>query len=163
MPFMQAVDVDEITNFIVNQTEALCDCGFASENIPDGQLMCFQNDSLSITYRGTLLETTSTNTSQLAAFIGEWSGSAALDLPELGIKLTVDNSCAVVVSSASEEECLLRPVEPEPSEKPGLSERNRNIIIGVVVGVGGLLLILLLLICCCCCCCCCRKDSSVER
>ena len=130
---------------------ALCTgCDITTDNIDKEAFRCFSESPTHVTYRARLGGTLETNSSELTPLLEKWvRGGPSVTVNR--VIMTVDPKCSVVISSLSEEECLLPPtaspttstMNPEPSieamdastDQSSSSPDNTPAIIGAVVAL----------------------------
>lgn len=111
-----------------------CQCGLARGNITSDGFLCFPGSSDSVTYRGEIHETETTNVNELIEHIQQWTDAGVTILVQR-VFIRVDSSCRVAIDSINEEECI-----------PRNKETNSNVVIigGAVTGVIIIIIIVLI-------------------
>ena len=124
-----------MTTAVQENTENICQCGFSLQHISDSTFECSSNPD-EVTFRARLHGTAQASSSQLVNFIEQWS-TRDVTIAVRGLRLRVDSSCSIVISSFSDPEC-------ETERQQPTSDSNLPAIIGGGVA-GGVALIVTML------------------
>ena len=124
-----------MTTTVQENTESICQCGFSLQHISGSAFECFSNPD-EVTFRARLQGTAQASSSQLVNYIEQWS-TRGVTIAVQGLRLRVDSSCSVVISSFSDPEC-------ETERQHPTSDSNLPAIIGgAVAGVVALIVTVL--------------------
>jgi len=124
------------------EIEKLCQCGFTSEDLTEGEFQCL-SDPEEVTYRARLSSTTRASSSDIIADIEEWVTSGEASLVVQGVRRPLDSTChPIAVESFSAQDCGPTTDEPPPTtdEATGTGSSdtqsdNTAAIVGGVVAV----------------------------
>ena len=126
----------DVTTTVQESAENICQCGFSLQHISDSAFECFSSPD-EVTFRARLQGTAQASSSQLVNYIEQWS-TTDVTIAVQGLRLRVDSSCSIAISSFSDPEC-----ETEQQQQP-TSDSNLPAIIGGVVA-GGVALVVTVL------------------
>ena len=113
-----------MTTTVQENTENICQCGFSLQHISDGAFECFSNPD-EVTFRARLHGTAQASSSQLVNYIEQWS-ARDVTIAVRGLRLRVDSSCSIAISSFSDPEC-------ETERQQPMSDSNLPAIVGGAV------------------------------
>ena len=114
----------DVTTTVQENTENICQCGFSLHRISDSAFECFSNPD-EVTFRARLHGTAQASSSQLVNYIEQWS-TRDVTIAVQGLRLRVDSSCSIAISSFSDPEC-------ETERQQPTSDSNLAAIIGGAV------------------------------
>lgn len=117
----------------MNELSLRCQCNFEARQITDASFQCFPESPTAVTFRAELTESHQPLAVQLTGFLEEWVSQGPYILVETQ-SLAVDDTCAVVVPSFSEEECKLV-VTSTTVSTTGVNMSLVGGVVGVVVVV----------------------------
>ena len=110
-----------MTTTVQENTENICQCGFSLQHISGSAFECFSNPD-EVTFRARLQGTSQASSSQLVNYIEQWS-TRDVTIAVQGLRLRVDSSCSIVISSFSDPEC-------ETERQQHTSDSNLPAIVG---------------------------------
>ena len=125
-----------MTTTVQENAENICQCGFSLQHISDSAFECFSNPD-EVTFRARLQGTAQASSSQLVNYIEQWS-TTDVTIAVQGLRLRVDSSCSIAISSFSDPEC-----ETEQQQQPTSGSNLPAIIGGAVAGVVALIVTVL--------------------
>ena len=129
----------DIIDAVVQNTEQLCLCGLGVQHITEKVFQCFANSEQWVTFRATLHGTTQATSSQLLTNIETWVAQTDTTIAIQGVRLHVDRSCLITISTFGDPECAT--VVPTSNSDEGTStaepaqSNNTGAIVGGVVTV----------------------------
>ena len=124
-----------MTTTVQENTESICQCGFNLQHISDSAFECFSNPD-EVTFRARLQGTAQASSLQLVNYIEQWS-TRNVTIAVQGLRLRVDSSCSIAISSFSDPEC-------ETEQQQPTSDSNLPVIVGgAVAGVVALIVTVL--------------------
>ena len=95
----------DIIQEVVNELNRRCQCSVEVDQITNAGFICFPESPTAVTFRAKISGSQQVLTSQLISFLEEWTSSSVLILVQAQL-LSVDGSCDVEISSASDPECV---------------------------------------------------------
>ena len=99
-----------MTTTVQESAENICQCGFSLQHISDSAFECFSNPD-EVTFRARLQGTAQASSSQLVNYIEQWS-TTDVTIAVQGLRLRVDSSCSIAISSFSDPECETEQQQP---------------------------------------------------
>ena len=142
-----AEKVDDVIQEVEEGLREQCQCDFQGDEIANSGFRCFPESPTAVTFRAEISESQSLSAMQLVSVLEAWVSSGDMVLVQAQL-LNVDDSCAAIISSFSEEECTPSTTPPEPpvssttpseppfsSTTPPVSGTNLTLIVSVVVPV----------------------------
>ncbi len=128
-----------ITNWLSQGVEELCDCGFNSSYLSEEFINCFNNSLDHVTYRAVLTKTENVSIVNIASLISEWvSEGGSIIVQSTQLELT--SSCPVVIADRDSPECpqdiTNRPLATSPTTSP-TPPSTIMLNIGAVAGGSG--------------------------
>ena len=100
----------DVTTTVQENAENICQCGFSLQHISDSAFECFSNPD-DVTFRARLQGTAQASSSQLVNYIEQWS-TRDVTIAVQGLRLRVDSSCSIAISSFSDPECEAERQQP---------------------------------------------------
>ena len=124
-----------MTTTVQENTENICQCGFSLQHISGSAFECFSNPD-EVTFRARLQGTAQASSLQLVNYIEQWS-TRNVTIAVQGLRLRVDSSCSIAISSFSDPEC-------ETEQQQPTSDSNLPVLVGgAVAGVVALIVTVL--------------------
>ena len=103
---MQLVDLaakdSDVVARIVEGIAELCECDFSEEFITDRVFQCFSSSPQSVIYHAQIARTPESSVVELTTHLQQWA-SSVVSIPVQFLRLSVDNICALTVSTPQEE------------------------------------------------------------
>ena len=90
---------------MVQNTEQLCLGGISAEHITEDAFQCFSNSEQQVTFRAILRGTVQATSSQLLRNVETWVAQTDTTIAIQGVRLDVDNSCILAISTFGNPEC----------------------------------------------------------
>ena len=110
-----------ITNWLSQGVEELCDCGFNSSYLSEEFINCFNNSLDHVTYRAVLMGTENLSVVNIASLISEWVSEGGIIIVQ-STRLELTSSCPVVIADRDSPECpqdiTNRPLTTSPTTSP---------------------------------------------
>jgi len=97
--------LNDITNVVVQNTEQLCQCGLSADHITEDAFQCFANSEQQVTFRARMHGTAQATSSQLLRNIETWVAQMDSTIAIQGVRLHIDDSCLLAISTFSDPEC----------------------------------------------------------
>ena len=97
--------LNDITSEVVQDINRLCQCGLSAEGITEVAFQCFENSEQQVTFRARLRGTGQASSSQLIAHLQTFVAQADSTIAVQGLRLDVDGSCSIVISSFGDPQC----------------------------------------------------------
>ena len=99
-----------MTTTVQESAENICQCGFSLQHISDSAFECFSNPD-EVTFRARLQGTAQASSTKLVNYIEQWS-TTDVTIGVQGLRLRVDSSCSIAISSFSDPECETERQQP---------------------------------------------------
>ena len=132
----------DIIQEVVNELSRRCQCSVEVDQITTAGFICFPESPTAVTFRAKISGSQQVLSSQLISFLEEWTSSSVRILVQAQL-LSVDGSCDVEISSASDPECVA--TTPSVSTPSGLNVTQISIIAVVAILVLSLTIIVAVL------------------
>ena len=135
----------DIIQEVVNELSRRCQCSVEVDQITTAGFICFPESPTAVTFRAKISGSQQVLSSQLISFLEEWTSSSVRILVQAQL-LSVDGSCDVEISSASDPECVSVSTTSTPSPPVSTPPSRLNVTLISIIAVVAILVLSLTII-----------------